>query len=133
MSTISELKQQLTVINSKPWQDRQYAYEDFAYNCRDLALTLASQGRFEEALNIVHWSRWSEGLESENNTLWSDFYVGVAKVILVGKNLDEAFRSFNNQQSHFNSLENVVRLFQESDASKLRDFLKLGYFRDKFI
>lgn len=123
MSVLSNLSVQLLAIDPRHVQDRQYLAHDF----RDFALILASQGKFEEALHIIHWTR-SEGFE--NATLWSDFYFGVAKVILARKNCHEASLAFRYQESHVKSLENIVLRFQEPDASKLRDFLR---FKDKII
>jgi hypothetical protein len=123
MSVLLNLTEQLRAIEPRQVQDRQY----LAHDIRDFALILASQGKFEEALHIIHWTRL-EGFE--NVTLWSDFYFGVAKVILARKNCNEAALAFKYQESHVKFLENVILRFQEPDASKLREFLR---FKDKII
>ncbi|MBS0649223.1 MAG: hypothetical protein JSS10_08380 [Verrucomicrobia bacterium] len=132
MSIISNLAGQLQPIALMYEQERQYAYQELAHDFRDFALILASRGRFEEALDIVQWAR-SEGLEPDNETLWSGFYIGVAKVILVYENCLEASRAFNNRKLHIKFLENVVYLFQEPDISKLKKFLKFEGFKDKIV
>jgi hypothetical protein len=121
MSITLNLAQQLKVIDSKA--DRQYAYENFAYDCRDLALTQADQGNFEEAFNIISWIR-NEGLEPQESSLMKDCYVGVAKAIIISEKYKEASFALKNKETHVKALESVTQVFQEPDASKLRAFLK---------
>jgi hypothetical protein len=132
MGVISNLVQQLRVIDSKSPDERQDAYEDFTNNCRDFALTRASKGKFEEALHIIHWLG-CEGLEPEDDNFRSDFYVSIAKIILTGKNLLEASLAFQNQEFHVKALKDVIHVFKEPDVSKLREFVTVYWFKDKII
>lgn len=120
MSITLNLMQQLKAIDSK--EDRQYAYENFAYDCRDLALTQASQGNFEEALNIISWIR-NEGLEPQESSLVRDFYIEIAKAVLVSQKYKEVSFALKNKETHVKALESVIQVFKEPDASKLRVFL----------
>ena len=82
-ATKNYFEKRLQTLDARPsWQaqSQPYAYENLAYDCRDAALKLAVEGHFDAALSVIKVIKLAD-IESENETLWSDFQTGFAKAI----------------------------------------------------
>jgi hypothetical protein len=113
-------EQRFLNLHAMAWsQDVPQAYENFATDCRIAALYLASTGSFKEAFALVKMldSIW---VQNETPTLRSDFYITIAKALLVYEHQSDALCAFQENNFPLKPLEKIMKYLPAYDALRLR-------------